>query len=209
MVTTAKQARVNNMTRSEIIDIAIQEKTEMVRTGRLKYETMCYGGLLRENSYKAVFEEISIDPSPEMAFQDVSDDDIKLGKDLFVSMVFCSKDAIKPYLFLDGLLSNESPRTIIKATVNTIQSKTFSKFVSDNNNYIKTMERFKQFYLALDKLFDFQLAKILLATESIPHLQAMRDNDLPYSTKFTKTLDKCLTGTSCESVMRQVDNLGI
>ena len=65
MATTAKQARVNNVTRSEIIDIAIQEKTEMVRTGRLKYATMCYGGLLRENSYKAVFEEISIDPSPE------------------------------------------------------------------------------------------------------------------------------------------------
>ena len=208
MANMVKKARYKNMKQDEIKDMIIQEKIKLLQTGNLNYETMCFGGLIKEENYMSVFEGFNIEPRQESAFQEVSEDDIKLGKDLFVSMVFCPVDAIKPYIFLDWLLATQSPRTIIKAIVNTLQSSTFSKYVSDKSNFMKTKKRLNQLYSVLDNIFNFQLGNILLATEQIPNLESMRDQDLPYFADSAATLDLCPTGTMCEGIWNQVEGLG-
>ena len=102
--------------------------------------------------------------------------------------------------FLHNLVSTESPRTIIQATVNTIPAGDITDIVN--------MRRFSEFYLALDKIFHFQLGRILLATASRSQLQAMTAKDWPYFNHFSKEVDQCLSSASCQGVVDLVQTLG-
>ena len=119
----------------------------------------------------------------------------------FSAMVYCpKKSTVQLYQFLHTLVSAQSPRTINQATVNTLQ-QSVSIDERDNRKFIN------QFYWALDKIFQFQLGRILLATASPFQLQDMVRKDWPFFTHISKNnMDLCLhSGVSCP----EVDNIGI
>ena len=118
---------------------------------------------------------------------------------LFSVVVYCS-EPVALSQFLNSLLSTQSLRTIIKATVNTIQSENIKESLSK--------EQMNQFYLALDKIFDFQLGKILLAISSPPEIEAMMAKDWPFFTHFSQEIDQCLEEGSCRGVQDIVNTLG-
>ena len=118
---------------------------------------------------------------------------------MFSNMIYCS-ESIPPYQFLHSLLSTQSPRTIIQATVNTIQSGAITNPMHRNI--------MKKFYLDLDQKFHFQLGKILLATVSRSELQTMMTKDWPYFTHYSQEIDQCLNNDSCHEVMDLVQSLG-
>ena len=119
---------------------------------------------------------------------------------IYSAIVFCPESNMKLYQFLHSLLSTQSPRTIIQATVNTIQSGD----IKDNLN----RNALNQFYLALDKIFWFQYGKILLALTSSSEIEHMISKDLPYLTNFTQDIKHCLSSADCQGVMEVVQSLG-
>ena len=127
------------------------------------------------------------------------EEDIKTGFMIFSALVYCSESVVLSQ-FLHSLLSTQSPRTIIQATVNTIEFNV----LHENRNRMKM----NRFYVALDHIFHFQLGKILLATASPSELQAMIAKDWPYFTHYSQEIDECLNGASCQGIMNLVQNLG-
>ena len=64
------------------------------------------------------------------------------------------------------------------------------------------------FYQALDKIFDLQFGKILLAVSSEEELQLMFDKGWPFFGNLTNELGLCLNGTHCTQITEAIQNLG-
>ena len=192
MVQLAGQARLHNVSREEVVDKAIQEKVKLLQSGVLPYSTMCLGGQFIPKIIDFTFGQINFELEERNINEGfVTDDDITTGFMMFSAIVYCSKP-VALSLFLHSLLSTQSPRTIIQATVNTIQSD-----INDQENR-KSMN---EFYLALDKILHFQFGRILLTTASPLQLEIMVDKNLPWVTMYSKDIDECLTGSICLGIM--------
>ena len=67
-----------------------------------------------------------------------------------------------------------------------------------------------KFYLALDKLLDLNVGKIVLAASSSSQLRAILDQDLPYLDPFVQETEACINGSDkCQSVVDLFKSLGI
>ena len=67
-----------------------------------------------------------------------------------------------------------------------------------------------KFYLALDKMLDLNVGKIVLAASSSSQLRAILDQDLPYLDPFIQETERCINGSDeCQSVVDLVNSLGI
>ena len=155
MVQLATQARKQNIGREEVIKRTILEKAKLIENGKLDYTSMCSVGQIEPNHY-SVITGLNIGLNNTTG-GDANDEDVLTGFMIFSIMVYCP-ESVALYQFLHSLLFTQSPRTIIQATVNTIQSLDIKELIN--------RQRMHQFYLALDKIFHFQFGKILLATNS-------------------------------------------
>ena len=211
MVQLARMARVSNMSREEILDVTIKEKAKQI-TGptwkRIQYTSMCSGGQVKKIYYPQVFDKIDNrifegdsrtydynDPQEN----EVTDLDIETGFMMFSTLVYCS-ELVALSQFLHNLFSTQSPRTIIHATVNTIQSDYIEKRM--------TRKLLNGVYLALDEIFQFQLGRILLATASQSQLEGMIARDRPYFIRYSQETDQCLKNISCTGIQDLVTTLG-
>ena len=197
MVHLAKLAGTQNVSGEEVIKRATLEKERLIQFEVLQYTSMCSGGQIRSTSY-SVLENMNL------GLHDTTDnvpnnDDIQTGFELFTTMVYCS-EPVAISQFLHSLLSSQSPRTLIQATVNTIESGN----IKDTLNQ-KSMN---QFYVALDKIFEFQYGKILLATASPSQLQAMITKDRPYFRPYSKEVYQCFNSSRCHEVSQLITTLG-
>ena len=67
-----------------------------------------------------------------------------------------------------------------------------------------------KFYLALDRLLDLNVGKIVLAASSSSQLRAILDQDLPYLDPFVQETEECINGSAeCQLVIDLVKSLGI
>ena len=199
MVQLATQARIQNLGFEEIIRRTILEKAKLIKNGKVVYYKMCSGDQIKPNNYFYIGMgdlNIGLNSTSDAV---ANDEDILNGFMMFSSMIYCSESG-PLYQFLHSLLSTQSPRTIIQATVNTIQSGD----IQDVSN----MKRIGEFYIALDKIFHFQLGKILLATVSSSDLKTMMSNDWPYFSLYAQEIDQCLNNASCQGVIDLIHTLG-
>ena len=111
---------------------------------------------------------------------------------LFSALVYC--DQMKMEFFLDNLILNETPRTIIQTIINTLESGKIKIIVNE--------QMVSKFYLVMKKMFNLQYDRILLATASAAHL------DLPYLLPYREEMDRCRNGTSCHQITQAIDTLG-
>ena len=193
MVQLAKSENDKNMSRYEQITKTIKEKEKCIQSGSLKYNIMCFRGQIKPEYYN-VLNKTSLKHDGSR-----NDDDIKTGFMIFSSLIYCS-ESVALSQFLQSLLSNQSPRSIIQATVNTIQSGT----IKENVN----RKILNQFYMDLDKIMEFKFGKILLALSSPPQLEAIRAKNWPYLSHYSKEINHCLSGDSCQGVSDIVQTLG-
>ena len=201
MVDIAAKARKENITQDEIVSQTIQKKAKLIEYGTLN-QTMCKGGQVRREKRSWLFDKMMVDLENKSENQNKvipTNEDIETGYMILSAVVYCS-ESVTLAQFLHNLLSTQSPRTIIQATVNTIQSDDIKEY--------RNRRLVNSFYLALDNVFKFKLGQILLATASPSVLQGMVDKDWPYFAKFSQELEKCLNGTNCKGVMEQIQSLG-
>ena len=197
MIKLATQARTQNLSWEEVINRTILEKTKLITNRQLDYVSMCSEGQIKPNNNN-VISRLTIGVNHTTGGV-TNDEDILNGFKLFSTLVYCS-ESVALSQFLHSLLSSHSPRTIIKATVNTIQSGD----VKEKSN----RKRMGQFYFALDKIFHFQHGKILLATASQSDIEAMMTKDWPYFTHYSQEIEECFNNASCQGVRDLVQTLG-
>jgi hypothetical protein len=195
MVEVARGAREGGVTAEEIMEKALRVKTSTMKG----HYTGCSEGpqvLYHVWQYRTLKKELNGKTS------DITDKDIMIGFKIFSALISCPKDLerVAVYQFLHDLIASESPRTIIQATVNTIQEGNINETVNRNLT--------NKFYQALDKIFHFQLGKILLATSTLEELKSMVARKWPFFTPYTQEVEQCLNGASCQGVRDLVQTLG-
>ena len=199
-VKLAHLARTQNMSSDEVMSQTINEKARLVHSGILQYAAICTGNQVNQENYSVVFDHINLGLINGTPGAIVTDADIKTGLKMFSILIYCPTAVLTLYDFLHTLVSSQSARTIIQTTVNTIQS--------DNIMGTENRQNLNQFYLALDKIFNFQIGKILLATSSLQDLQAMMAKDWPYFFHYYVEIDQCLNGASCQGVSDLIQTIG-
>ena len=200
-VQLALRARLSGLTKGEIIASVVREKANLVLSKKLNYKSMCSEGLVNVVNQTWLFGQISLgtqNVTPTIKGQ-VLDDDIVTGLMMLAAMVYCS-ESVALSQFLTELVSTQSPRTIIKASVNILQS----------GNIKKRMDReyMNNFYSSLDKIFNFQLGKIILAVSSPLEIKGLIALELPYLTKYLQEVNECLRKGDCQEVRNLVNSLG-
>jgi hypothetical protein len=115
---------------------------------------------------------------------------ISNGLKLLYTILYCSKEGIEMYKFHKEM-ANEGAPTIIQTTMNNVIA---SKFASDIN--LKSVNRF---YRVLEKKFNLQLGKIVLALSSKAKLKTLLHRRVPYLAQFHDTIQDCLKKRDCNA----------
>ena len=197
IVELVSQARAKSLLKEGLINDYLQEKASMMREKNL-IESWCRNVLLLPSySYKTIFARLN----QSNGFQDITKEDINIGADIFFILTYCpDRETLLLYQFLHNLISTKSTRTIIQSTVNTLESE---NIVEETNKIFM-----RQFYVALDKIFNFQFGKILLATTPLSELNEMLEKELPYFSHYSQEIDQCLNDASCRGLQEVLITLG-
>jgi hypothetical protein len=194
MVQVASAARALNITAENMLKHVLREKIRGYYRGCSASDQIDYV----EGQYDGIEKELVVSDGK----QAITDDDILVGFQMFWALHNCEREVEreKLYKFLHDLVSFESPKTIIQATVNTMQAK--------NIKEVGNRARLIQFFHSLDSFFQFNIGKILLATSSLEDVRNMIDEDWPYFTNYLAEVKQCIDGTSCRGVKDLVQTLG-
>ena len=98
------------------------------------------------------------------------------------------------------MFKRQSSVSIIRTIVDTIQSG----ILEDEDSRSKLNE----LYLVVEEEFDLQYGKVLLALSSKEQIEEMLDKDWPFFEKYSKEVDHCLHGISCDNLIDIVATLG-
>ena len=182
MVQLARELRLQNMTKEEILEEVIHQKSQKRIIPEV--DDICLMGQIKEQEQKGIFSKLVFNASKSQTSGDPSDEDIETGHELFHAVVFCPANLFKMYTFIDQLLSNETSRTIIQTIVHLLQPSAITDKAS--------LTSVKQFYHVFASTLDLQYGNILLATSTSAQLQDMMTDDLPFFTNNTNLVKRCL-----------------
>ena len=188
MIQERMHARIQNMTKEDII----------FEKERIALQTHNSETCLEIQTNK-LFNKMNTNVKKFNKVTNIVEEDFMTGFELFLISFHCS-ESTDIYKFLHNLISTQSPRTIIQTTVNTIQS--------DKIKERKNMITLGQFYLELDKIFQFQLGNILSAILSFSQIETMKDKDWPYFTHYQAAMDMCLNEHNCQMITKLTKDLG-
>ena len=193
-VALAGQTRHRNMAVEEIVGKAIIHFFVNPLSSN-----MCDGNRVMDTYISTILDNITTGITDE--YMDISELDVTTGFRMYTVLTACTKmDTQKLFHYLNNIITTESSRTIIYATVNTIQS---GKVTGSVNRAM-----LNEFYLALDKIFHFHLGKILLSLSSDSEIRVMIEKGWPYFTHYTQEIDQCLYDDSCQGLTDIVNDLG-
>ena len=199
MVQLARELRMQNMTKEEIVKKVIQQKSQMRVIPEVDH--MCLMGQVKKEKQEGVFSKLFSNISINEKSGEPSDEDIETGYELFHALVFCPSVVFSTYTFLDQLLSNETPRTIIYTIVYLLQSDA----IKDETSFALT----KQFYHILASTLDLQYGNILLAKSSNEQREAVLRKGLPFFLNHTDLVENCLQESTCDGVQHIFQKIGI
>ena len=206
IVATASKGRIKKITSQEMTDTVIQKKEALILGGSFQVKEMCSGGQIRPVFLPTIFQEMNFGTNDSVEnITSINTEDIETGFRKFSAIVYCS-ESVGLSQFLHILLSSQSPRTILQATVNTIMYGDLQESVS--------RKAVGKFYHALDKIFGLHFGKILLATRTEKYglgkgfIRDMLASDLPFLDLYKKDIKMCLDQESCKGVEDLIRSLG-
>ena len=192
-----KQARLGGLAEDEAVGRTIQDKYNMEISGDIDYSE-CSNNLIKVTGENP-FEGITLTLADVANEGDINVDDIRIGFSIYTVTMMCELETLKLNKFLESLVLTQTPRTIIQATLNTIHL--------ENIEY-KNRQRLGKFYLELNKTFNFQHGRILMALSSPWELDGMMAQDLPYLTPYKQQVEECVSGSSCQGLNELINDLG-
>ena len=181
MAELARQGRLHNLTRNEIVRRVIQKKG--ITIGFIQQRDMCtgLGGQVKPEHYSKLFGNMSLDLASITSKEHINEEDILTGFMLFSALVYCPEsqaELYQVYQFINNLVSKESSKTIINAIVNTIKG---GKILEEENK-----KRVNSFYLVLEKYFSLQFGNILLAISTERAMEDMKNKNWPFIGNHTE-----------------------
>ena len=195
MVQIAQQLRMQNMTREEILDKVMREKSIAIYLDK----DMCIRDQVKPKHMDRIFSKLM--PSENVKEEEKPTvEDIETGFEVFSAMVYCPVSILKLYRFIEELLSKESSRTIIQSMVNLFQSRVLK------DELIFTVA--KEFYLVLASTLELQYGNVLLATSTKSQIQTVIDDDLPFFTNNTEVVKTCMNYLDCDGTRRILQQTG-
>ena len=193
MIKLAAKARSENMTEDEIVMKAIEEKYVMgLKATRMISYDECTNGQIKVVRGRNPFDKINLGLSKATYQGDITTEDYVTGYKIYSILVFCNPETLKLGKFLYNMVSDNNLRTIIKVAVNTIQS--------DRVKEVENKNLLFGFYQHLEKSFNLELGRILLAVSSPSELQAMLIKNLPYITPFSNEIEACFNNKDCSAL---------
>ena len=206
MVVAASKGRQTQILSQEMTDNVLHKKEALILGGSFQVNNMCSGGQVRPVFFPTIFREMNFGTNNSVEnITSINTKDIETGFCKFSAIVYCS-ESVGLSQFLHSLLSSQSPRTILQATVNTIMSGDLQESGS--------RKALSKFYLALDKVLGLQFGKILLATRMEKYglgkgfIRDMLASDLPFLDLYKKEIKTCLNQESCKGVEDLIQSLG-
>ena len=195
MVELARQARLQNIPIEGLVKRSLNNK-------KLSRENFyCKYGLLVENFVEELFTELEGTLTPIASITSFQNVDFNSGAKIFFAMNFCLNPMpLKLLIFFKQMFNRLSPRAMIRIVVDTIQSG-----IVDNRESKKSLN---ELYLAMEKRYDLQYGKFLLALSSEEELEAMMNKGWPFFAKYSQQMDLCLNGTTCTGVGGIISKLG-
>lgn len=129
-------------------------------------------------------------------------EDFLNGAKIFFATIFCPNSlSLELLSFFQRMVKSQSPRSVIKIVVDTIQS-------GDINNR-ESKKSVNELYLALEMEFDLQYGRVLLALSSKEELEEMLSKEWPFFGKYSQELTLCLNGTRCDRLNDIIATLGM
>ena len=101
--------------------------------------------------------------------------------------------------FLEQLVLNATPRSLLLAVVNSLQSNNLNR----NDRTLLNM-----FYKDLDRMMDLKFGKVLLALSTHSQLENMLAQDLPYVTKYAEEIRLCSYEKKCAGITALINTIG-
>ena len=200
IVELAKELRLQNMSKEEILTKVIYKKVQNKATPA--HHAECSMGQVKPGRHRnVVFSKVFDDINTNKTGGHIMDKDIETGYGLFHAIVFCPPAMVfKLFTFIDQLLSDETSRTIVQTIVNLFQTGA----ITDKTSYTLA----KQFYNVLASTLDLQFGKILLAASTKAQLHTMKRDNWPFFADYTDLVEKCLTESDCGGLMEIYQDLG-
>ena len=204
MVLLAQHLRLEqNMTKEQILESVIRGQLENIS---LLNQSSCARNQIKPDMLNETFPKLValVDKKDLLGQKDIlTEEDMTGGFEIFHAIVFCPSSLsmdFKLFHFVDTLISNESPRTIIKSFV--------SLFRSGVAKEVGRMASMNKFYDVLATKFNLKYGNVLLATSKKSDLQTMIDNDWPFFTNHTDLVKHCLSSLECNDTKEIIQTLG-
>ena len=211
MVSLAKEVQRQNIAWDQVKIRLVKEKYEKGQDhedentyNTFKNIDRCVNGQYALQTRTKYINNINLGVSipPDWTFDpgETTDDDIKMGFQLYSSAVSCPGQAEELYNFLARLIEQENGATILRAIVNTL--------VANQMKEEDSKQGLISFYNELDHIFDLQFGKILLALSSSTQLKTMKNQSVPYFDSIKSTINDCKDREDCKGAMELINILG-
>ena len=196
MVELARQARLQSIPIEGLVERSLNnEKLESSENGR------CIDGQLNGGYFEQLFTKLEGTITPIANLTSYENVDFHSGAKIFFAMTFCPHPMSQKLLnFFKGIFDSQSPRAIIRTVVDTIQSG-----IVENGESKKSLN---ELYLVLEKKYDLQYGKLLLAISSMEDLEEMMNKGWPFFAKYAQEMDLCFNGTTCRGLNDIIARLG-
>ena len=201
MVILAMEARRANISMVDtILTTVIQKEIKLEENESLNGSCHCERISDSLQSYLFDMIDLNLNKTLDDSSEDlITEEDIETGLKMYYVIIFCNKESLELRRFLEMVVSTQSPRTLLLSIVNTLQSERLSW---RNKVFLG------EIYQAVEKTFDLQLGKILIAISTPSQLTSVIDHDLPYLSTYEKPIKRCLTDGYCQEVRTLIGSLG-
>ena len=193
-VQLAKQFRIQNMTREEVLDTLVLAKMPSIRD----LERMGGNGQATDKYLDKVITSLL---TSEQSKEPLTNIDKTTGFEVFHAIKYCPFQMFKLHRFVHGLLSNETPRTMVQSLVSIFHTGVLSQNT-------KSFTLAKELYLVVADMFKLQYGNVLIATGSTTQLQTVIDYDWPFFTNYTESVRTCLKESICDELQDIFEKLG-
>ena len=188
----------------DLWDVVLKQRWTADTLNRTKDLEHCLNTGLTERVLESMERELNLDETNEK--EELEQDRYPQETlETFSLLFFCPPqhlvEAVKLGIFYKNLIENESPRSLVMATMNNIRPNNSNKF--DNKNLLHEL------FNELDNEYNFQLGPALIAISSECQLEEMAKLELPFFTNYKDLINKCIgVGQDCSQLDALVQSSG-
>ena len=195
------QAKQKNISDSDLASTAYAYQNAYI-AGQIMTSTTCTTQKMRWTYFAKVMEYLDLDATVAQLARNggnlseyrhnLTTEDMWFSFiNLYSMMIFCPPDnSLELFIFYSKLAKEENPRTVIQATVNTLNSPLVTK--SDiHKNHVEEL------YRQLDIMFEFQSGEAVLGLSTETDIRNMMGNNLTALKKQRESFNRCLKMSRC------------